>query len=216
MPAKRTSCSWPAPNGPGPSTRPGQPQVRLKLQLASSLTCPPSAPKLTFSVKGGVDAYFVAAPKEKAGYVSGGFASAVEKDGQSEAVITEIPAGSSFFAVAKSATCQCGRRYGEGGYIDLQTAPLGIPPWVNLVLPAQVGQDDFLAITAKPRGTETVEVHVTGGGLDLSQSYSVADFGTKNSLSLTLQPAKAEPLQVTATLQPVGATHTFTYPVAAK
>jgi len=194
----------------------GQPQVRLRLQLASSLTCPPSAPKLTFSVKGGVDAYFVAAPKEKAGYISAGFASAVEKDGLSEAVITDLPAGSNCFAVAQSATCQCGRRYGEGGYIDLRTAALAIPPWVNLLLPAQVGQDDYLSITAKPRGTETVEVHVTGGGLDLSHSYSVADFGEKNSLSLTLQPTKAGTLQVTATLQPVGATHTFTYPVAAK
>lgn len=58
-----------------------QPQVRLRLQLASSLTCPPSAPKLTFSVKGGVDAYFVSELKEKAGYISAGFASAVEKDG---------------------------------------------------------------------------------------------------------------------------------------
>ena len=194
----------------------GQPQVRLKLQLASSLTCPPSAPKLTFSVKGGVDAYFVSAPKEKVGYISAGFASAVEKDGHSEAVLTDIPAGSYSFAVAQSATCQCGRRYGEGGYIDLRTAPLAIPPWIGLALPAQVGQDDYLSITAKPRGAETVELHVTGGGLDLSRSYSVADFGTKNSLSLTVRPTKAGTLEVTATLQPVGAAHTFTYPVAAK
>lgn len=129
---------------------------------------------------------------------------------------TDLPAGSSCFAVAKSATCQCGHRYGEGGYIDLRTAPLGIPPWIGLLLPAQVGQDDYLSITAKPRGTETVEVHVTGGGLDLSRSYSVADFGTQDSLSLTVQPTKADTMEVTATLQPVGATHTFTYPVAAK
>jgi hypothetical protein len=72
----------------------GQPQVRLKLQLASSLSCPPSAPKLTFSVKGGVDAYFVSAPKESAAYISTGFAYGVEKDGLSEAVNTDFPAGS--------------------------------------------------------------------------------------------------------------------------
>ena len=194
----------------------GQPQVRLKLQLASSLTCPPSAPKLTFSVKGGVDAYFVSAPKESAGYVSTGFASAVTKDGHSEAVLTDFPAGSSLLAEAKSVTCQCGNRTGEGGYINLRTAPLGIPPWVSLMLPAQAGQEDNLFITAKPRGAETVEVHVTGGGLDLKQSYAVADFREKASLMLAIQPTKAEPLQVTATLLPVGASHTFTYPVAAK
>jgi hypothetical protein len=82
--------------------------------------------------------------------------------------------------------------------------------------PAKVGQEDNLFITAKPRGAETVEVRVTGGGLDLKQSYSVADFEEKASLMLAIQPAKAGTLEVTATLQPVGATHTFTYPVAAK
>lgn len=194
----------------------GQPQVRLRLQLASSLTCPPSAPQLTFAVKAGVDAYFVAAPKEQAGYISAGFAAAVKKDGHSEAVITDLPAGSNCFAVAQSATCQCGGHDGEGGYIDLRTAPLAIPPWISLGLPAQVGQDNDLSITAKPRGAETVEVHVTGGGLDLRRSYSVADFGTNISLSLTVRPTKEGTLQVTATLQPAGATHTFTYPVAAK
>jgi hypothetical protein len=193
----------------------GQPKVRLRLQLASTLTCPPSAPKLTFGVNGGAAFHFVSAPGEEAGYTSAGFTAGVEKDGTSEVVTTALPTGSLLVGKARSATCQCGHRYGEGGYIDLETPPLAIPPWVALALAAKAGTENYLNITATPRGAESVEVHVVGAGLDLKRSFTRADYGNRSAVTWPVTPAAAGDLVVTATLQPAGATYEAKFAVAA-
>ena len=193
----------------------GLPQVRLKLRLTSSLECPPSAPKLTFSVKGGADAYFVSAPTEKAGYLSAGFVADVRDSGAAESVTTSLPAGANVLARASSVTCQCGHRDGEGGFIDLATEPLAIPPWLKLLLPAQAKQLNFLVVTASPRGAETVEVRLDGAGLKEKKVFSEADFGGKASVSWQITPTEKGDLTATATLLPVGAAQVLTAKVDA-
>ncbi len=192
----------------------GLPKVRLKLQLSCRLTCPPSAPQLTYGVNGGADAFYVSAPKEKVGYISAGLVADVVKDGFSEVVTTSIPAGVNFTAIARSATCKCGNRTGEGGYIDLVTPAVAIPPWLMLAYPAKSGEQQMLLITARPRGEELIEVRLSGCGVDGNRTLTKSDYAGKTTVPWTITPTSEGVITAVAVLQPAGGSHTFKFVVA--
>lgn len=184
----------------------GVPQTRLTLNLSCSLTCPSSAPELHYGAI--VDAWLPADPMTKTGYVSAFFGS--DPTGQNTKVSDQFPAGSALFIIAKSCTCWCGGRTGEGGYIDLTSNVTAIPPWPSGGVLTQGDANSFVLVAAKPVGNETVELHLTGAGVDLNKTWTPADFGTQSAVSYTFKPLAAGTLTMTATLQPYGATYTAT------
>jgi hypothetical protein len=191
----------------------GEPQVQMDLALQCSLTCPPSAPTLHYAVAGGVDAYFVSAPSESAGSVSTGFASAVDPGGASSTLSTSFKPGSVFKLRAKSCTCWCGNRVGEGGYVDLESPQVVIPAWIGTPILSPPGRESSIILTATPRGSETVEVQMTGAGLNETRTLTQADFGTNGSVFVRFTPTMAGTVTVTATLRPSGVAQTRTYDI---
>jgi uncharacterized protein (TIGR03382 family) len=176
----------------------GQPTVHLALSLQCGLTCTSAAPTLHYGVSGLADAHMVASPTQSVGYVSVGFATGVEPTGSSVADNTSFPPGSNFYAVATSATCWCGNASGQGGFIDLTTTPVHVPPWVKaLNEPVVVGSDPLVIINATPVGGEMVDVQVAGGGLDQSFHFTPADFNIATSGPVT-GGSKSLPLVFTA------------------
>lgn len=176
----------------------GQPSVHLALNLQCALTCTSAAPTLHYGVSGLADAYMVASPMLRVGYVSVAFATGVEPTGSSVEDNTSFPPGSNFYAVATSATCWCGNASGQGGFIDLTTAPVHVPPWVKaLNEPVMVGSDPLVVINATPVGSELVDVQVAGGGLNQSFHFTPADFNVATSGSVTVG-SKPLPLVFTA------------------
>lgn len=189
----------------------GGTKVRLKLDLTCSLSCPPSAPQLHYGVYGGVGATFVNAPEDSAAYISSGFGGAA--DGHNEYVNTDFDPGSYVVSVAKSATCWCGNRTGEGGYIDLSYGPFAVPPYVFTSTPQKAGREDAVIINAVPKGAETVTVQLKGAGLDETRVLTPADFGTAKSTFVRFTAKQAGALVITATLQPPGASDSKTVDV---
>jgi hypothetical protein len=175
----------------------GQPTVHLALNLQCSLTCPSSAPTLHFG-SALADAYLLASPMQSVGYISVGFAAAIDPGGSSVADNTSFPPGSNFAAIARSVTCYCGNASGQGGFIDLTTMPVHVPPYVNVLnQPVIVGADPLVIINASPAPSETVDVHVVGGGLDQTFQFTSADFNVPTSGPVTSQ-SKSLPLVFTA------------------
>ncbi len=192
----------------------GQPTVSLSLNLSCSLSCSSSSPTLHYGVAGGGDGHFLAAPSEKAGYVSSGFLSSVDPSGSATSDNTSFPAGSNFNVTAKSVTCHCGNATGQGGYIDLTTPDVHIPPFIgDALLGTTVGTNPMIIIHAAPRGGETLDVQASGAGVTFSRSYSQADVGGSDSVMPDLTPSQAGALTVTAVVSPGGAVATKTFDV---
>jgi hypothetical protein len=193
----------------------GVPRVNLKLSLQCSLVCTSTAPTLHYGVGGLVNAYFASAPMESAGYVSVGFATAVDPTGNSETVSEAFSAGSTFYVEAKSATCACGGHVGEGGYIDLKSTLVTIPAWLSAPSTLKASNDSFISVNAKLRGTETVEVKLSGAGLNQTKTFTAQELGSQNAASVSFTPTAAGMLTATSILHPSEVAHTVMMTVAA-
>jgi|GEM_PF-6011878 hypothetical protein len=191
----------------------GIPQVRLNLSLQCSLTCDASAPTLHYGAAGGVWAYFVNSPMDSAAYIGSGFGSA--DNGQNSYVNTNFKAGSVSFGEAKSCTCHCGNRTGEGGYVTLRTANIVVPS--RLVAPtlSRPNRESSVILTASPKGSESIVVSIVGAGLNETQTYTTTEFGTQDSVFVRFTPLTAGMVTVTATMQPSGVATTETYEIKA-
>ncbi len=198
----------------------GVPIVALRLDLSCTLECPPSSPNLRYAVSGGADGHFLAEPSQKVGNVSYGFLSAVDPSGSSTYDSEAFPPGSNFNATATAVTCYCGNAVGQGGYIDLTTPDVSIPPWIFPPSEAStVGESLFIMIAAAPRGSETLDVEVTGAGISLSKSYSAAEAGgsggSPGTVALEVTATEAGTVKVKAVVSPAGAEATKTFEVTA-
>ncbi len=190
----------------------GGTNTRLTLNLACGLSCDASAPELRYRVAGGVQAWFAAAPTENTGYIGSGFGSAA--DGQNSYVSEQFEPGTAFIVKAKSASCHCGNRIGEGGYIDLESQIVAIAPWLTPGS-AKVGDEySSIIVSAQPRGGDQLVVRLQGGGLDETRTLAQADFGTQKSVFVRFTPTQPGTLTYTATLQPYGVSRTGTLTVA--
>ena len=90
---------------------------------------------------------------------------------------TNFPAGSNCFIKARSVTCQCGNRTGEGGFIGITSNTVSIPPWIAVPTPApKPGAFYVLLVSASPRLSETVTVTVRGAGADFNATFPSSDF----------------------------------------
>ncbi len=198
----------------------GVPTVRLSFDLSCSLTCPVSAPTMHFGVSGGADGHFLAAADEIVGYVSASLLNGVDPGGSSTDDSTSFPPGANFNVTARSATCWCGNATGEGGYIDLTTADVHTPPYIQLpAVQAVVGEPPLFTVSATPKAGETLDVHVSGAGIDSSKSYTVAEVNGSGSSPGTVlpdvTPTTAGTVTVTAVVSPGGATATSSFDVVA-
>ncbi len=187
----------------------GQPTTRYELLLSCSLQCPPSRPTLHYRALS--DCKYVEAPMESAGYISAFFGS--NDNGVNTAESTSFPAGSAFRFIAKSASCHCGNAIGEGGYIDITSPIVTIPPYVAInTAPSnpRAGSELSLVVNGKPKGAETVVVQFTGAGIDTSVTLGPNDFqGTSSygSAFARATPTAAGAMTVTAKLMPYGVSH---------
>lgn len=152
--------------------------VHMDLSLQCSLSCQAPATGLHFGYSGSATA-MAAAPML---WPNGVAVSTVDATTGQASWDTKAPAGSNFTATVKSATCFCGNITGEGGFIDLTTNTIQVPPWFNvLAKPVKVGHDPLIILSATPVSGEAVNVHLTGGGVDYAHSYTAADFKTETS-----------------------------------
>lgn len=194
----------------------GQATTHLQVNLACALSCPSSAPTLSYSAAF-IEGFFIAEPLQNVGYVSYGFLTAIGPSGTASTDSTSFPPGSNFLIKATSVTCQCGGRTGEGGYIGLSSGVVNIPPWINVPeAPFKVGEFLFLTVAATPRVSETVDVTVKGAGIDFTRSFPASDFVSNNSTPTSstkaLDVAPTQPGTVTVTAAVTGgpvATKTF-------
>lgn len=192
----------------------GTTNTRLTISLQCALTCDASAPEKRIYVAGGVDAFFASAPTQTTGYVSSGFGQ--DPTGSSSYVSNSFQPGTAFKLKAKSATCMCGNRTGEGGYVDLESAVVAIPPFMLRGVTAAPGSEGSVLLRAKPLGAETVELRFLGAGLDRTTTLTAADFpGSQDTLIVPFTPTSEGMVTVTATLRPYGAAQTATFPVGA-
>ncbi len=154
----------------------GQANTHVELNLGCALSCPVSAPELTYSASV-IDGHFVAEPTQKAGGLSFSFASAVRTTGMAVGDTTIFQAGSNFSLKAEGVTCQCGGRTGEGGFIDIPSSAVNIPPWIAVPTPSpKAGAFYLLQVQATPRASETVTVTVKGAGADYTGTFPASDF----------------------------------------
>jgi hypothetical protein len=168
--------------------------VHMDLSLQCSLSCPSSAPDLHFGYGANATA-MVAAPML---WPNGVSVSIVDAATGQASWDTHAPAGSNFTATVKGASCWCGNTTGEGGFIDLTTPTIQVPPWFNvLAKPVTVGRDPLIILNATPVAGELVQVHISGGGVDFTHSYSAADFKTETSGDVSAKSIEV-PLTFTA------------------
>jgi len=192
----------------------GETTVALNLALQCSLTCGSSAPTMHYGVAGGANAHYLASPSDTLGSISFGFLSAVDLTGASSTDNTSFPPGSNFNVTATSVTCRCGNATGQGGYVDLTTNDVHIPPYIQPSNgPLTAGYQTFVAITASPVGSETLDVHITGAGVDFTKTYTSAEIGPNGSDTVVLPsitPTQVGTMTATASVStgPV-ATRTF-------
>lgn len=192
----------------------GVPKTRLTLALQCSLTCPPSAPTLKFQVVGTTTGYFVSDPSKTVGFVGTGFGS--DPSGLTDIVSEQFPAGTAFFVRAKSATCHCGNANGQGGFVDLETAPVRIPAWASFgSSTVKTGFEYALSVSARPQGAEQVEVKLTGAGLDQTTVLGPTDFSSGGSGLVRYKATAPGTLTATTKLLPSGVTFTVTKEVVA-
>ena len=193
----------------------GVPSVSLTLTLTCGLSCDAAAPDLHFGIAGQNDGYFAAAPMRETGWVGSGFGAATDKTGSATEENSSFKAGSNVFLIAHSVTCRCGNRTGQGGFIDLKTKTVSIPPWISLPTAAVVGTDVYLLVTASPRGAETVEVHATGAGVELTKLLSESDYPGTTVKSVIVHPTEPGTLTVSAVVGG-GTAATKTFEVVSK
>ena len=132
-----------------------------------------------------------------------------------ESDLTDFSAGSAIALTAKSVTCFCGNQDGQGGFIDLDSPTVAIAPFiVRVEVPYSVGQLVPFIVTAKPRGSETVEVHLSGAGVEQRFTLTEADFGGGNTSNKAMvTPTEAGSLHAVATLQPYGLSDSYDRPI---
>jgi hypothetical protein len=191
----------------------GIPQVRLNLSLSCSLTCDASAPTLSFAVAGGASAFYVNAPTESAAYLSASFGSAAS--GQTNIVNTDFKSGSVSFVEAKNCTCKCGNRTGEGGFVTLRTGNIVVPAQLVAPILERATRESIVLLNAVPKGSESIVVTIVGAGLNLTRTFTTADFNTQGSAFVRFTPPTAGMVTVTATMQPSGVATTGTYEIKA-
>lgn len=193
----------------------GQPTVTIDLELICTLTCTPSAPTLGFGVTGGVGAHFVEAPTEGTGSLSTGFGS--DPGGHNVVDSTQFEAGTAFILTATSASCYCGNAFGQGGYVDINSAAVVVPPYVVVGTGSgpPAGYEYTQLIDARLKGSETIIVHSSGAGVESTQTLTAADYTSGSVASVAVTPTMAGPLTVTATFEPYHASHTNTVMVTA-
>ncbi len=190
----------------------GTPQVRVDVNLACSLTCDASAPTKHFAIVAGIQNYYSAAPMETGSYFAF-LTTDLDPDGIATAVSTNFKPGSTTFLIAKSVTCLCGGRTGEGGYIDLTTGPIIIPAGLTTISPTKVGSDVYINADVDLRGGEQVELRVEGAGLSQTRLFGLADL-TQHYASLVVTPRAVGTVTVTATLKPSNVTSSTTFVVS--
>lgn len=196
----------------------GVPTTHLELRLMCSLSCPMSRPQLHYRVATGTDAWFIAAPTERLGYLSAFFGA--DPSGVNVVDTTTFSPGVAFKVIAKGASCHCGNAVGEGGYTDIETSQVVIPPFPFVgTSKGRVGDEWYQNVNAMPQGSETVVVRFVGAGLDTQVTLAPSDF-SGNSSSKTavarVTPTAPGVMTVTATLQPYGASHTAMVTVNAR
>jgi hypothetical protein len=160
----------------------GVPHVSLSVRLVCGLTCEAGNPK-SFGVSG-FSAFLAASKEQSVGYIGTGLIWDVRHTGIADADIDSFPVGVNLIATASSATCMCGNRTGQGGFIDLFSQQVMIPPSVSLVLDElYVGESPVpnLIIQATPAPSETVEVKVDGAGVNKVFHFTSADFDVPDS-----------------------------------
>ena len=198
----------------------GVPIVSLRLDLSCTLECPTSSPNLRYAVSGGADAHFLAAPSQKVGNVSYGFLTGVDPSGSSAYDSEAFPPGSRFNATARSVTCYCGNAVGQGGYVDLTTPDVTLPPWIFVPTgTGVVGEPLYIMITSAPRGPETLDVEATGAGVSMSNRYSAEEAGGSGSspgtVLVEVTATEAGTVKLTAVVSPGGPKATKTVEVTA-
>ncbi|MFT3835409.1 MAG: hypothetical protein QM723_00230 [Myxococcaceae bacterium] len=177
--------------------------VHMDLSLQCSLSCPSSAPALHYGYNGSkteMEANPMLSPAVMVAYVDSATGQASWD--------AKAPVGSNFTATVKSASCWCGNITGEGGFIDLTTTPIQVPPWFHVLSKTvTVGHDPLILLEATPVSTELVNVHISGGGVDFAHSYTAADFKTETSgnvanksISIPIVFASAGTVTLTATV----------------
>lgn len=187
----------------------GVSRTRVSLSLQCGLTCDAAAPELTYRVTGDSGAWFTNKTDEKVAGFSAFFGS--DPAGNNTLVSEALGAGVATTIIVKDASCHCGNRIGEGGFITLTSATVLIPPWISGD-DMRAGYEDAVVISAQPRGNETVTVQLSGAGLDETRTLSVADLAN-DAAFVSFTPISPGTLTVTATLQPWGAPHTASFEV---
>jgi uncharacterized membrane protein YgcG len=190
----------------------GIPRVQVDVNLTCSLTCDTSAPVKHFAIVGGIRAKYAAVPTEDADY-SALLATDLDLDGQASVPSTSFKPGQTVFLKATSATCHCGNRNGEGGFIDLTTPNFTIPARIGTETTVRVGSDVYFTVEVDLRGTEQVELSVNGGGLTDSKPFGVADLSQQGYAVWPIKFTSAGTATVTATLRPSGVSSTATWQV---
>lgn len=196
----------------------GVPIVALRLDLSCSLTCPASSPVLHYAVKGGAGAHFLAEASQTVGNVSSSFLEGVDPSGESAYDSEAFPPGANFEVTAKAVTCYCGNAVGQGGYIDITTPKVAVPPWIQPPFsPPTVGEEMLILITSAPRGPETLDVQVTGAGIAFSQKYSAVEAGgsgkSPGTVAVQVTATRPDTVTVTAIVSPGGVKATKRFPV---
>lgn len=189
-------------------------QVQIDVNLTCTLTCDTSAPVKHFAIVAGIYSHYASAVMETAGY-SAFLSTDLDLDGQASVLSSNFKAGQTVFLKATSATCHCGNRNGEGGFIDLTTPSFSIPAFINTQTSVRVGDQTFLSAAADLRGSEQVELKVEGGGLNESRLFGVAELSSgyaRYPLTFTT-PGTAT---VTATLRPSGVASSATWAIVAR
>ena len=160
----------------------GVPHVSLSVRLVCSLTCEAGNPK-SFGASG-FSAFLEASKEQSVGSIGTGLIWDIRHTGSADADIVSFPVGVNLITTASSATCMCGNRTGQGGFIDLFSAAVKIPPSVTINLdPVVVGEIPFpyILIEATPAPSETVEVKVNGAGVDKVFHFKAAEFDVPDS-----------------------------------
>lgn len=192
-----------------------QPKTTVSLTLQCSLSCPPSRPELHYGAPGGTDAYFASAPAEDTDvYFGSGFGTA--DNGVNVTTDRSFKPGSAVIVKTKSATCWCGNANGEGGYVDLESNVMVIPPAMLVDETMRQNDDESIIVNAVPRGAETVTVKLSGAGLDETRTLTQSDFGTQDGVFVRFTPTQPGTLTFTTTLNPHGATTTGSTTVTAR
>jgi hypothetical protein len=201
----------------------GIPTVDFAMNLTCTLTCTTAAPVKHFGL-GTINAVFASEPQTQLCLNAiTSLGSDVDLTGAAVSH-TNPPPGSRVLGVSTGVTCWCGGSLarGQGGYIDLQTAPVIIPPTLKVLSSSpRAGEDLLFVVNGAPRGSETIDVTASGAGVSFTATLGPADLANGNSCPtegtklITVTPSSAGTLTMTATFQPGGSPVTVTQEIAA-